>query len=245
MSNSELMYSDRYGIYIPQQFAEDFYPHGKDLWDGITDEQWEDLKKGPDCEFYWDSWEMVLDNATHTDKNGVEWRLYHDGDCWAINDKIVFDDMGNFYDAEENPYATPETIEWNIENNEGFEDKLLESEMVTLLDGLYGCLGDQITYNDGGQDKASRWAAENYEDLEFCLEHNPGWYFNPDKLGRWDSASPSWQQREYSCDGDLFDGIVVGTIRNLGEIEIQAENGECYYHSGFSSDYFRILARIA
>ena len=144
-----------------------------------------------------------------------------------------------------NPYRNAKTLEWAVDNLEGFEDQILGHEMVSILDYLYDSLGDHITYNNGGQDKASQWADKNFDDLEFCLEHNPSWYWNNDKLGGWDTASPSWLQKDSGCDGDLFDGIVVGSVGNFGEIEIQAENGDLFYHSGLSNSYFRILARVA
>jgi hypothetical protein len=43
----------------------------------------------------------------------------------------------------------------------------------------------------------------------------------------------------------VFDGIWIGTIGNLGEIEIQAENGKCHYLAGLTNDYFKIIARVA
>lgn len=75
------------GIYIPQAFA-DF-----EGWKGISDDMRECLKAGPHDErdLYWDVWSSVLDNATW-EQGGHTWRLYQDGDLWALCAELMTDE---------------------------------------------------------------------------------------------------------------------------------------------------------
>lgn len=63
------------GVYIPQYFAESA---NRDFFTGISDSDWTDLAKGPDFEWYWETWDRVLDNAI-TVTGEV---LHQDGDLW-------------------------------------------------------------------------------------------------------------------------------------------------------------------
>jgi hypothetical protein len=78
MSGLELLISDSQGIYIPKNFA----LYEEDM-DGVSQEDMDILKSGPDHEWYWEAWDEVLANATKT-INGKVWRLYQDGDLWAV-----------------------------------------------------------------------------------------------------------------------------------------------------------------
>lgn len=91
------------GIYIPQHFAEDFAIHSVDGegWEGISEKDRETLLAGPDAEWYWDTWADVVDHATYTDTDGNVWRLYQDGDLFAICDELMTDDdYKNFFGEE-------------------------------------------------------------------------------------------------------------------------------------------------
>jgi hypothetical protein len=83
MSGIEILIGDHQGVYIPQQFA------SWSNWNNISEEEKEDLSRGPDYDYYWDVWQLVLDNATHTDKDGNVWRLYQDGDLWAYCEELM------------------------------------------------------------------------------------------------------------------------------------------------------------
>lgn len=73
----ELILSDTRGIYIPRDFAE---LYGADY--GITPDDLDILLSGPDHEFYWDTWDTVLDYAEYVDDNGHTWKLHQDGDLF-------------------------------------------------------------------------------------------------------------------------------------------------------------------
>ena len=89
MSGIEILMSDNRGVYIPRDFAEGF-----DGWSGINIEDLEILKKGPDVDWYWEAWDNVLNDAFHNDKDGFTWRLYQDGDLFAICDQLMTNEIG-------------------------------------------------------------------------------------------------------------------------------------------------------
>ena len=233
----KLLITDAAGCFIPQQFAENF-----EGW-GLLPQDFQILRQGPEHEQYWETWDDVLNYAT-IKRDGVEYRLHQDGGLWALTDWDIIDEMGNIFDAKNDPYATPETIEFNCDKTEGFEDQYYKDEIVNLVDNLLYNIGDYIQYHSSKYNKPMEWALKNYDKLEFCMEHNCGYYCNTDMLGKWVKFDPSRLQ-EGSGQGYTFDGIFIGTIGNLGEIEIQAENGKCHYLAGLTYDYFRIIARIA
>lgn len=86
MSGMNLLLSDSRGVYIPRDFAMYF----EDM-DGVSAEDMEILKAGPDAENYWDAWDCVLQNATAT-HNGNVWRLYQDGDLFAYCEALMTDE---------------------------------------------------------------------------------------------------------------------------------------------------------
>ncbi len=86
----ELLLSDARGIYIPRDFL-DFKnvctEDGEEITDEYLLEALEELKN-PDGEYYWESWEKVL-NETYLKNSttGVVFCLHQDGDLWAIPNK--------------------------------------------------------------------------------------------------------------------------------------------------------------
>lgn len=71
------------GQYIPRDFAqivnrEALHGVSLELLDSLAEE---DSNNG---EFYWEDWEMVLNNARIV-LDGVEYTPHHDGDLWLIN----------------------------------------------------------------------------------------------------------------------------------------------------------------
>jgi len=90
--------SDARGIYMPRDFAESF-----DLIEWGLYEDYTFILSNPDDDSYWDEWQIVLDSAKYIDKDGNEFRLYQDGDLWAIcYDKMTNEEKTNFgFDIEE------------------------------------------------------------------------------------------------------------------------------------------------
>ena len=83
LENAILLISDRYGIYIPKRFAKSFKFEELDLIGDFRSE-YDAIQAGPDSEWYWESWDMILDHAVISGPNGKQYRLYQDGDLWAI-----------------------------------------------------------------------------------------------------------------------------------------------------------------
>lgn len=80
LENIEILLSDARGIYIPRDFVQGF-----DLskWSCISESDIEILQN-PENDFYWDSWESVLNSAKFTADDGRVFTLWQDGDLFAI-----------------------------------------------------------------------------------------------------------------------------------------------------------------
>ena len=89
----ELLCDNHHGVYIPQIMARRLYDAG---WAGITLDDVVELEADPyEGEWYWETWNDILNSAVYTDENGQQWYLYHDCDLWAVTQKD-FDEMGDF-----------------------------------------------------------------------------------------------------------------------------------------------------
>ena len=88
MKESMILFCDSSsGRYIPQRFAAEIMPQ---YLQGVSQDELNELAD-PDGEFYWDTWNTILDNATvvygdHT------YRLHHDGDLWLVCDELLTDE---------------------------------------------------------------------------------------------------------------------------------------------------------
>ena len=91
-----LLISSESGIYIPQRFVSEM---NLEAFSGLP-EDISDLDD-PDSDTYWDTWISVLDNATHTSKEGHEYRLWQDGDLFLVCDKLMSDEEYlDFYEED-------------------------------------------------------------------------------------------------------------------------------------------------
>lgn len=92
----QLLISDRYGVYIPQHFAQDFDLPAFGIAEG--DEDVAILRSDLDNEHYWDAWDAVM-NKAKTAEGGY---LYQDGDLWLVHPHLMDDEeYMNFFG--ENP----------------------------------------------------------------------------------------------------------------------------------------------
>jgi hypothetical protein len=80
----ELLLSDARGIYIPRDFVQCF---DSKAWH-LKSEDIRALLKSPDSHYYWDVWDHVLSFAYFVDDKDRTWRLYQEGDLFAICDDI-------------------------------------------------------------------------------------------------------------------------------------------------------------
>ena len=82
-----LILSDARGVYIPRDFVTDNYNEVAvdhcSAW-GIKEEDVAILASGPDHEFYWETWDDVLDYAHYVDEEGNKYFLSQGGDLWAL-----------------------------------------------------------------------------------------------------------------------------------------------------------------
>jgi len=79
--DAELLFDGSSGQYIPQRFAQEI---DRACVTDVSAENYEDLLKGPEYEWYWDVWDTVLNNAIITNSEGRRFWLYQDGDVWFM-----------------------------------------------------------------------------------------------------------------------------------------------------------------
>ena len=88
----EILCDSHHGVYIPQIMARRLYDAG---WSGITLDDVIQLEINPyEGEWYWETWEFILNNAQFKDENGETWYLHHDGDLFAVT-LADLEDMGD------------------------------------------------------------------------------------------------------------------------------------------------------
>lgn len=82
------------GCYIPQRFAAEIMPQ---YLTGISQDDLNELAD-PENEWYWDTWEQVLNNARVVDHStGQTYHLHHDGDLWLLDwDNMTREEKENF-----------------------------------------------------------------------------------------------------------------------------------------------------
>lgn len=88
MSNGIELLCSEHGQYVPQTMAWRLYDAG---WT-INPDDVSVCDAGPDDFVYWETWAHILEHAEYTDENGYVWRLYHDGDLWAVCEKLMSDE---------------------------------------------------------------------------------------------------------------------------------------------------------
>ena len=79
----QLLLSDARGVYIPRDFAEGFDLHAWHIDFDVS------ALSDPESEFYWDTWERVLNNAYYFNAEGNRFTLWQDGDLWAICPELM------------------------------------------------------------------------------------------------------------------------------------------------------------
>ena len=90
--DSSILFADESrGIYIPSHFADCMKDHRADLLN-VNDETF-NIISDPDCEWYWDAWADVLENAIVLDHKGNRHTMYHDGDLWLIPESAEWGDV--------------------------------------------------------------------------------------------------------------------------------------------------------
>jgi hypothetical protein len=96
MSDIKLLLDECRGVYIPKVFAEDFELGS---WH-LTEADVEDLRDGPESEWYWEAWDEVMARAYHLDANGNRWFLYQDGSLFAMCPELMTAEERKNFDME-------------------------------------------------------------------------------------------------------------------------------------------------
>lgn len=93
LKSSVLFCSDSYGVYIPQYWAETV---NRNMIKYVKPEDYAILESGPDHEWYWETWNDVLNNAETTD-GGIFWQ---DGDLWLVYADDMRDAINEYCEAQ-------------------------------------------------------------------------------------------------------------------------------------------------
>jgi len=86
MDTIKLLIDEQAGIYIPRNFYKYF---AFDAWN-LAPQDYSDLSS-PDNAEYWNAWDDLLARAEYCDEEGHVWRLYQDGDLFAVRDDHDFE----------------------------------------------------------------------------------------------------------------------------------------------------------
>jgi hypothetical protein len=91
MAYSELFLDSARGVYIPRDFAASIDPAD---WIGVSTDELDILRAGPDDESYWDAWQSVLDYAETKDGRV----LHQDGDLWFVARDRAIEDLNKYFE---------------------------------------------------------------------------------------------------------------------------------------------------
>ena len=91
MQGPNLILTDAHGCYIPKMFCNDIDENDA-LNCSIDYKDVQVCQNGPNHEWYWESWQSILDSFECPDKHGIVWRLHQDGDLWEVPDGFVWPD---------------------------------------------------------------------------------------------------------------------------------------------------------
>ena len=136
------------GQYIPKAFAE---LCNMEEW-GISKEEAEILLSGPEHEWYWETWEEVLDSAEYINPAGNKYHLHQDGDLWAYClERMSLEDQRNLFNPSFiSDYYVPDGFTL-FEIGEQFLCPLyyvdlsgLTDEEISALDSFIESNGDEV-----------------------------------------------------------------------------------------------------
>ena len=100
-----LILSDAHGVYIPRDFVcDDYNELAKEYC-----EAWHirpgdaEILQNPEHEFYWGTWDDVLQYAYFEDAEGNRYTLHQDGDLWGLCvSRMTDEEKRNFgFDSDE------------------------------------------------------------------------------------------------------------------------------------------------
>ena len=83
-----LICDSHHGIHIPQIVTEEFINDERFDWSDVSKESVKTLLNGCDEEFYWESWEDVLNNLK-IEIDGEPYHMIQNQDVWLIPDECM------------------------------------------------------------------------------------------------------------------------------------------------------------
>ena len=91
METMRFILDGHHGVYLPQVFVNSFHPQA---WSIEASDFLALTERGPEDEYYWDTWEDVLNTARFVDENGDTWTLYQgeSGDLFAVHENHEWED---------------------------------------------------------------------------------------------------------------------------------------------------------
>jgi hypothetical protein len=93
--NPELLVDSHHGIYTAQLFCKWYAPYITNMEE--VKEDFDICILGPDNEFYWESWENLINNIEFTNDKGEKFTIGNLGeecDLWAIPEGYDFEEEG-------------------------------------------------------------------------------------------------------------------------------------------------------
>jgi hypothetical protein len=89
-----LLVNSACGIYVPQRFAAEI---NQQFLEGVSQDDLNELAD-PENEYYWDTWEKVLNNAKVVDNSTNQtYTLWQNGDLWLLDwDNMTEEEKENF-----------------------------------------------------------------------------------------------------------------------------------------------------
>ena len=201
---AELYANSALGIYIPQYFAETVK---RDQILYVTEEDWKILEAGPDgpeCEFYLETWDTVL-NCAETRDGGVLWQ---DGDLWIVYAQDAIDLVNDTCES---------MLEYETRHGDAGDayghlpaESWTDTDTTNLLESL----------NEEKRDHSVKdhFAPDSYKPHWQILGIDPRWQsIDPDTLA--DIALESFEMQAGSIYGPFDGGITLASYA-VQEIEI-------------------------
>jgi hypothetical protein len=140
MTQSILFADSSRGQYIPQFFAESVDWNQLDNW---NEDEREILLAGPDHEFYWETWESVMDKVQTVDggilvtgESGDLFIVYRDKAIAALNEYI--ESQVEYYESHKDAgdaYAHMPSESWSRDSEKRLKEQF---EAITTLDWVNG-----------------------------------------------------------------------------------------------------------
>lgn len=83
----QVLVDNHHGIYVPQVFVSTYNVNKFGIEE--FDPDYQSVLQGPENEWYWESWDAILNKASYTDENGNTLYLEHNGDLFLVAEEDI------------------------------------------------------------------------------------------------------------------------------------------------------------